>query len=57
MQDYIDYELNKFYKTEEEADRMAELGFDNYEDYADYMADLEADYQERQYEAMKLNEF
>lgn len=57
MQDYIDYELNKFYKTEEEADRMAELGFDNYEDYADYMSDLEADYQERQYEAMKLNEF
>lgn len=54
--DYIDYELQKYYEQQDLADKMAELGFETYEEYADYLADLEADYQERLMEARMLDE-
>lgn len=49
--DYIEYELQKYYEQQELADKMAELGFDTFEEYADYLADLEADAQEALLEA------
>lgn len=43
MVDYIEYELNKLYEQEQLADDMERLGFDNYEDYDDYLRSLHED--------------
>lgn len=53
--DYIDYELDKYYKQIEISDKMQELGIDDYDEYVDYMADLEADAQEAHWEAIQEN--
>ena len=50
--DYIDYELNKYYQKQEIEDDMDRLGFDNYEEYIDYLEDLRADKQEAYLEAI-----
>lgn len=50
--DYIDYELNKYYQKQKIEDDMDRLGFDNYEEYIDYLADIEADKQEAYLEAI-----
>jgi len=53
MIDYIDYELGKYYRNQQTADEMQRLGFDDYDEYADYLADLEADAQEAHHEAIR----
>lgn len=51
--DYINYELDKYYKQQEKAENMAELGFDTEDEYYDYLADLKADAQLAHWEAMQ----
>lgn len=43
--DYIDYALNQHYNKIEVTDNMEKLGFDNYEDYVNYLADEKEHYQ------------
>ena len=50
--DYVDHELNKYYKQQEIEEDMDRLGFVDYEEYIDYLADIEADKQEAYLEAI-----
>lgn len=43
MVDYIEYELNKLYEQEQLADEMEKHGYDNPEDYDDYLRSLHED--------------
>jgi len=40
---YIEYELNKLYEQERIADNMAKHGFEDYEEYDDYLKSLHED--------------
>ena len=42
MQDYIDYELDKYYQMQDEADDMTRLGFEDYDEYIEYLEDEKA---------------
>lgn len=54
--DYIDYEFDKMERQQERMEAMAELGFDNVDEYYEYLADKKAEYQEREMEARRLEE-
>ena len=43
MVDYIEYELNKLYEQEQLASDMQDAGFDNCEEYDDYLRSLHED--------------
>ena len=51
--DYIDYELNKYYKMQDEAEDMERLGIDDYEEYLEYLADAKACAEIANYEALE----
>ena len=51
MQDYIEYELEQYCKRLEQEEEMERLGFETVDEYYDYLADLEADYEIQAYEA------
>ena len=53
MQDYIEYELDKHYQMQDEADDMARLGFEDYDEYIEYLEDEKAQAQIAHYEAME----
>lgn len=48
--DYIDYINNQIQRDYEIADEMQKLGIEDYEEYLNYMSDLQAYYQESRYE-------
>lgn len=41
--DYIEYELNKLYEQEAIAHKMIDLGFENAEEYDEYLRSLHED--------------
>ncbi len=49
--DYLDYQLNQYYNELEIADKMENLGFTSYDEYANYLEEKESDAQIAQYEA------
>lgn len=51
--DYIDYELNKYYEREAYYDKMNELGFNNEDEYIDYLADLKEEAQIAHWDAIQ----
>lgn len=51
--DYIDYELDKYCKQQEEADEMAKLGITDYDEYIEYIEDAKACAEIAHYEALE----
>ena len=51
MQDYMEYELEQYYKQLETSETMERLGFKTTDEYYDYLSDLQADYEIQDYES------
>lgn len=51
--DYIEYALNSYNRDIELAERMQKLGFNDYEEYADFLQNEKEEAELAQYEALQ----